>query len=117
MKSLKKIIKSILISLITFFTLTIITTTFNYFNIFNYKIINIFKLLIPLISLFIGGYNIGKKSEKKGWLEGIKYSLITSLFFLLITLMLNKFKLDYLLYLALIIASGTLGSVIGINKK
>ena len=117
MKSLKKIIKSIVTTIIIFLLLTIITTIFNYFNILNYKIINIIKLLIPIISMFFGGFKIGKNSEKKGWLEGIKISLIISIFFLTITLLLNKFKLKYLLYLVIIIVSGVFGSMIGINKK
>ena len=117
MKSLKKIIKSIVTTTIIFLLLTIIKTIFNYFNILNYKIINIIKLLIPIISMFFGGFKIGKNSEKKGWLEGIKISLIISIFFLIITLLLNKFKLKYLLYLVIIIVSGVFGSMIGINKK
>ncbi|MBR3229975.1 MAG: TIGR04086 family membrane protein [Bacilli bacterium] len=117
MKSLKKIIKSTIITTITFIILTIILTAFNYFNLLNYKIINTFKLIIPICSIFIGGYLIGKKSEKKGWLEGIKFSLIISILLFLITILLNKFKLEYLLYLVIIAVSGTLGSIIGINKK
>ena len=99
MKSLKKIIKSILTTIIMFLILTLIITIINYFNLLNYKVINIIKLLVPVISIFIGGYKIGKKSEKKGWLEGIKLSLIISILLLLITLLLNKFKLEYIISL------------------
>lgn len=117
MKSLKKTLKSIIITIITFIILTILITILNYFNILNYKTINIIKIIIPIISLFIGGYQAGKKTEKKGWLEGIKTSLIISIFFLIITLILNKLKIEYLIYIMILIASGTLGSIIGINKK
>lgn len=117
MKSLKKIIKSILTTIIMFLILTLIITIINYFNLLNYKVINIIKLLVPVISIFIGGYKIGKKSEKKGWLEGIKLSLIISILLLLITLLLNKFKLEYIIYLTIIAMTGTLGSIIGINNK
>lgn len=117
MKSFKIIIKTILTSAIIFSILTLIITILNYFNILNYKIINIIKLLIPLISMFIGGYKIGNNSEKKGWLEGIKFSLITSILFLIITIILKKLKLEYLIYLIIITTSTTLGSIIGINKK
>ena len=117
MKSLKKILKSIITTLIIFFSLTLIITILNYFNILNYKIINIIKLLIPIISVFIGGYKIGKNSEKKGWLEGIKFSLIISIILLISTILLEKFKLEYLIYLSVIAISGTLGSMIGIKNK
>ncbi len=117
MKSLKKLLKSILTTLITFFSLSLIITILNYFNMLSYKIINIIKLLIPIVSAFIGGYKIGKNSEKKGWLEGIKFSLIISIFLLILTILLDKFKLEYLIYLSIVAISGTLGSIIGINKK
>lgn len=117
MKSFKKIMISFLTVLLTFFSCILIITIFNYYNLLNYKIINILKILIPIFSMFIGGYRIGKNTEKKGWLEGIKLSFLVSMLLLSVTLILNKFKIEYLLYLIIIIISSTLGSVIGINKK
>lgn len=117
MKSLKKTLKSITTIIIIFIILATLTTIFNYFSILNYKTINIIKIIIPITSIFIGGYQAGKNSEKKGWLEGIKISLIISTIIIIITLILNKFKIEYLLYITILICSCTLGSMIGINKK
>ena len=117
MKTVKKILKSLIIITATFLLLTFITTILNYFNLLNYKIINITKIIIPIISAFIGGINIGKNSIKKGWFEGLKLSISLSAILLIITLLLNKYKIEYLIYILIISISGILGSIIGINKK
>ena len=116
MKEAKKILKSMTIIITTFLILSIIVTILNYFNLLNYKIINIIKIIIPALSAFIGGYNIGKESEKKGWLEGIKLSLIITLITSTVTFLLKQTKLEYIIYILILSASCILGSIIGINK-
>ena len=98
---------------------TFIITFFNYFNIISDKIISIFKILIPIISLFIGGIQIGKRSKNKGWLEGLKLGLIFSIFLLIFNFLAfsTSFKLKYLLFYLIIIISSIFGSMIGINRK
>lgn len=117
MNIIKKIIKSLLITTITFLILTFIITTVSYFNLLNYKTINIIKFIIPIISVFIGGIKMGKSSVKKGWLEGIKFSSVIIIILIITTIILKKFKLEYLIYTLIILTSGMLGSMIGINKK
>lgn len=117
MNIIKKIIKSLLITTITFLILTFIITTISYFNLLNYKTINIIKFIIPIISVFIGGIKTGKNSVKKGWLEGIKFSSVIIFILIITTIILKKFKLEYLIYTLIILTSGMLGSMIGINKK
>ena len=94
-------------------------TVLNYFNIITGTTLTISKILICVISLFVGGIVIGRKSSKKGWLEGLKLSLI---FLVLLTIFnylgLNSpLKLKNLLYYIIIIVSCVFGSIIGINKK
>lgn len=117
MKNIKNILKSSAYTLILFISLSFIVTILNYFNIFNYKIINIIKIIIPLISFGFGGYKIGKYSNKKGWLQGLKLSTFNSAVFLIITLILKSFKPEYLIYILILIVSGIFGSMLGINKK
>ena len=119
MKYLKNLGISFLWIISTILLLTFIITFFNYFNIISDKIISIFKILIPIISLFIGGIQIGKRSKNKGWLEGLKLGLIFSMFLLIFNFLAfsNSFKLKYLLFYLIIIISSIFGSMIGINRK
>ena len=117
MKSIKNILKSSLYMLILFLILSLFITIFNYFNIFNYKVINIIKLLTPLITFIFGGFLVGKSSLKNGWLEGLKLSSIVSTLLIIISILTLEFKIEYLLYIVMIITSGIFGSMIGINKK
>ena len=117
MKSIKNILKSSLYVLILFLISSFILTIFNYFNIFDYKIINILKLIIPILSFIFGGYLIGSFSLKNGWLEGLKLSFFISSLLIIFSLILNSFKIEYLIYILIIIVATTFGSMIGINKK
>lgn len=119
MNYLKKLGISLLWIISTILILTFIITFFNYFNIISDKVISIFKILIPVIALFIGGIQIGKRSKSKGWLEGIKLGLIFSVLLIIFNFLAfnDSFKLKYLLFYLIIIISSILGSMIGINRK
>lgn len=98
---------------------TFLISLLNYINFLGGKLLSIFKILIPIIALFTGGIMIGKKSNKNGWLEGLKLSLM----FLIILLIFNYlalntgFELKNLIYYLILIISTCFGSMIGINKK
>lgn len=117
MKSIKNILKVSLIVLLLFLTSSLLITIFNYFNILNYKVINILKIITIILSFTIGGYLIGKKATKNGWLEGIKISSLMSFLLTILTILLDKFKISYLVYISVLIISSILGSIFGINKK
>ena len=119
MKYLKKLGFSFIYIIGTILLMTFIITILNYFNIISDKIISIFKILIPIFALFVGGFYIGKNSNSKGYLEGIKLGLIFSIFLLIFNFLAfnNSFKIKYLLFYLIIISSCTLGSMIGINKR
>ncbi len=119
MKFLKNISNSFLYILISILILTFITTIFNYFEIFSYKTINILEIIIIIIAMFLGGYKLGQKSNKKGYIEGIKLGIIFSIFLVIFNYLAfdNPFKIKYLLFYIILIASSSLGSMIGINKK
>lgn len=119
MKYLKNIGIIFLIMLGIIFISSLILTTLNYFDIFSKGTLSIFKILIIIITYFIGGLLIGKKSSKKGWLEGLKFGLIISSILILFDLLglQQKFDLKLIFYYMILITSTILGSMIGINKR
>jgi len=119
MKYLKKLGFSFLYIIGSMLVSTFIITLLSYFNIISDKIISIFIILIPTISLFIGGFYMGKNSNSKGYLEGLKLGSVFSIFLLIFNFLAfdNSFKLKYLLFYLIIIISCILGSMIGINKR
>lgn len=99
--------------------LSIILTLISYFNIIGSKTTTVFKIIIPIISLFIGGIKIGKRSNKKGWLEGLKLSILFIILLLIVSLLIfnNKFEAKNILFYIILIISTMFGSMIGINKN
>jgi len=117
MKYLKKLLKGFLFTIVSFLLLTFIFTTLNYFNIINIKVMEICKIIIPLFSLALSGYIMGKGSEKNGWLEGLKIGLIIVLIIVIGNLIFSKLILkDFIFYILLLMGS-MLGGMFGINRK
>ena len=115
-------IKKYLYSYLYTFSIILITfiliTTLNYFNIINTNTTNTLKIISIIISIFIGAFLIGKKSLKKGYLEGIKYSLIFIIFILILNLLFIKyFNLNLIIYYLIIIITSIFASTLGINFK
>lgn len=113
----KKILKSILTFFIIILVGTLFLTLFNYFNLLPAKIISILKLILSLTSMFISSYKLGKQSEKKGYIEGLKLGSIIILIFLILVIILDKFTLKSLLYYLILLLTSILSSMIGINRK
>ena len=97
----------------------IILTIFNYYDIVTNKLFKVIKVLIPSLALFIGGYKVGNSANKKGYIEGIKLSLIVIvILFMFSYLGFNaSFSISLILYYIILIISSMLGAMIGINKK
>ena len=115
---IKKYLKYLGILLVSIIIPIFILTIFNYFDIFNNNIIDIFKLIITLISLFINSYFLGKNSKSKGYIEGLKFGTIFILLILLFNLILiREFTIKIIIYYILILITSMVGSTIGINKK
>lgn len=114
-------IKKYLISLGIIFScllgISIFLTIFNYFDIINFNTFKILKVITSIVSLFIGGFIIGKKSDKKGFLEGIKLGVIYVLIIFILSICLSNFKISKLLLYFMLILTSMLGSMFGINKN
>lgn len=114
---LMKYLKSFIWSLGILLSSIIILTILNYFNILNGTILKVLELLIPLISIFVGSYKLGKISNQKGYIEGLKYSSIWIIIFLLFNIITKNLSLIGILYLILMILIGVFASIFGINKR
>ncbi len=114
-----KYLKSLLYVFTPILILSIITTVLYYFDLLNKNIFNWIILIIPIISLFIGGTYLGTNTLNRGYLEGIKLgSIIVATFLLVSILAFNiSFSFKQFIYYLIIIISSTLGSMFGINKK
>lgn len=110
-------LKSMIYTLSIIFISTIILTIFNYFNIINGIPLKIIMLIIPLIGVFIGSFKIGKISNTKGYIEGIKYSIIWILLFLITNLITKNFSLTSIIYYFIMMFLSSFAGIIGINKK
>lgn len=117
MKYLKKVGFACLYSISSILILTLILTIFSYFNIMGEKVVSIFKIIIPIMSLLIGGFYIGKRSNKQIVIEGLKLGVVFSVFLILLNLILsNPFKVKYILFYLILIGSSIMGSIIGASK-
>ncbi len=119
MKYLKTSAKIIGIMIVILLLFTLFITFFNYFNIIGKKMVTILEIIGPILTLFIGGFLIGKESKQKGWLEGLKLSF---LFLVLIILfnylgLHNHLEVKNLIYYLILTITCMFGSMIGINKN
>lgn len=97
----------------------IFLTILNYFNILNGNILKWIKILIPIIAVLIGSIKIGKNTDKKGYLEGLKFGGIFIIFLIIFNFLAydNDFNIMSIVFYFLILLSSTLGAMLGINKK
>ncbi|HPF82950.1 MAG TPA: TIGR04086 family membrane protein [Bacilli bacterium] len=109
-KSFTYIILFILISIL-------VITILNYINILDYKFTIYLKFILTILAFFIGGYKIGIKSIKKGWLEGLKFSFIIILLMIILSVILKSFELKSLIFYTILISSSVIGSMTGITKS
>lgn len=110
-------LKSSIYTLIVMLISTIIITILNYFNIINGTILKIIHYIIPIISIMIGSFILGKTAEKKGYIEGIKYAGIWSIIILIINIILKELNLSSIIFFIIVISLSMLSSILGINNK
>ncbi len=114
---LKNLSKGLLTTIIVFIILSLILTLLNYFNLLNHTVLTICKMIIPLLSIGIGGFISGKKMVKNGWISGLINGLIITLFIFILSLIIKDFEFKNLIFFIIIIITSTFGSMLGINAK
>ncbi len=113
-----KYLKTIAFEFIILLILTLISTILYYFNIIGNSTNDTLKIINFIIIFIFAGFYIGKNSNKKGWLEGLKISGINILIFVLLSLIFKyDFNIMQFLYYLIISIIIVLGSIIGINFK
>ena len=118
MEIIKKYSLRFLFTILSISICLLIITTLYHFDIISSNIYQLLKLIILLGNILISGIILGKKANKKGYLEGIKLGLFMIILFTLITLITGQgLKLKLLLYDSIMLITAILGGMIGINKK
>lgn len=114
-----KYLKALLYMLISIIIFSFLISTLNYFDIIGKGIINVFQIIAIIVSMFIGGFYVGKNSSNKGYLQGLKIGGIAlAILFLLNYLGFgNGLSLEILLFYLIVMVSVVTGSVVGINKN
>lgn len=110
-------LKSSLWSISILIISSIIITILNYFNVISGIPLKIICLLIPIISILVGGYKLGKLSNEKGYFEGIKYGIIWVILFLIVSIICKTLDWTSVIYYVILLFISVLGSILGINRK
>lgn len=99
--------------------LIILSLIFTNGQIIPYLVISQMVMLISAISVFIGGIIVSKVSKTKGLALGATTGLIMFMIIAICSILIfdEPFTSTALLRAALLVISGALGGVIGINKK
>lgn len=113
MQNTKYFIKSLIISFISLLVLSLVITLLSYFNLLNYSYTKFLLRSTTYISIFIGSFIFGKKIKNKIILEGIKFSLL----FVILFIVLNGFSWINLLYYVSFIFCSIFGVFVSSNTK
>lgn len=115
---MNKFIKASIYTISSLLLLTFVLTLFNYIGILSGILFIIFKILVDIFSISIGGYIIGINTNSKGWKCGLEYSGIILLVLSIINIILKtKLSISLIIFYILIIIITTLSSMFGIYKK
>ena len=92
---------------------------FYYYHILDNSILKYLYLFIPILTLFIGGFVVGRNSREKGFLEGLKLGLIYLVMVTLISFLIfhASFQGKMILYDVILLLTSMLGSMMGINFR
>ena len=96
---------------------TIIITVLNYFNIVNGTLLNILYFIIPLISVSVGSFILGKSTNVKGITSGLIYGVIWVIIFLIINVFIKGLNITSIIYFIVMILLSVIMGILGKNRK
>lgn len=109
-------LKEYLKILLSLFITSLLVSTLAYFNIIdNSK--NAIIFIVFIISILINSFLLGKRTNKNGYVEGIKIGSTIIFTFIIIRLLLKRNIIEKLLYYVIILITSIFGCILGINKK
>lgn len=117
MSKIKKYLFSILVITFIVFLSVVFINIFYYYNLINENIYRFLKLLSVIVSVFFGGFILGRKSNYKGYLDGLVLGIIMISILFILSILFSGLQVKLLLYYLVILTSSTLGGTIGIRKK
>ena len=118
MSYFKSLLKTLLINFLVIIIGSILITLLYYFNIIPNSIYNIFKLILPILSLFFTTKSFAITAREKGYLEGAKIGALTVIIFIIITSLTKQgFNLKMTIYFLLLLITSAFGGMVGINQK
>ncbi len=113
-----KYLKTMIFMISMLLILNLISTILYYFNIISSNVNTILKYIIFIVTFISSGIYIGRRSNKRGFIEGLKISIITIILFFLISIIFGyKINIMQIIYYLICMIIIVFGSVIGINFK
>ena len=116
-KILKTFLKSILLIIIGLFISSIIINILYYFDIVGNNVVKYLKMFLSITIFFISGFYIGRNSVSKGYINGIKLSIIMVILFIILGFIFNNIKVLRIVYYLIMTTCITFGAMIGISKN
>ena len=115
---MKYLLKTLGFYAIFIILITFICSLLNLIGV-NSTITNLIIFIFNMIMFFFLGFKNGKCVVSKGYIAGIKMSLLFILLLIVINLFTarNFFSISTIVYYVILMLSGIAGSMIGINKK
>lgn len=114
---LKNMLWSYLYFLLVIIVFTFLVTCFYYFNLLNHSVFSVIKFLIPVLTIFVFSFRLGKISQKNGYVTGMKYGGMVVASFLVVSLFMGNFMARSFIYYVILMLCSILASMIGINQK
>ncbi len=113
----KKMLHSLGIIFLLLIIFSLIINVLYYFDVISNNSIKFFKMVSSLLSFFIGGFMMGRNAPNKGYLYGIRLSLLVILVMFILEIILNNFTLSRIIYYLIILCIITFASMLGIQKR
>ena len=115
--TIKNFIKSIIIVLMSLLISAIIINILYYYDIINNNITKYIKMILSISIFFVSGVYIGKNSPSKGYINGLKLSLIMTIIFIIFGIIFGNISVSRIIFYLIMTISITFGAMIGISKN